>query len=174
MPVKRHAVPLLGHSERRRIEQEIASDELYLRGMNRTPTGEGEAHLPHSQGGRPVDVTNIQKRIARNRSALERMSPVNRKLRGRARDKAFKEMREHEVWLKDHMLTTWDMGAFPSATDPEKDHKYRMAVEKAKKQEVGSREFQQRSSRFKELARLLEPEDPDLPNIERLRSTKRY
>jgi len=170
--------PLLSYNEQRRVEKEIAADQNYLRGLTSHPGGRSdgpvEAYLPGNQTGRTVDTGNIQRRIKRNQKALQDMSPANHKLKGKDRQRAHEQMQEDAEWLRENMLSTWDMGAFPSATDPEKQQKYKLALEKSVKQEVGNPEFIRRSSRYKKLARMLDPDDTELCNIERLRSTKRY
>lgn len=165
--------PLLSVGERERLMRQIREDTSYLSSFKGTPEGEaGEAHLAPAESGRPVDEDAVRKRIQRTKRALEAMSP--KKIEGTARQKAVKEMREHEAWLKKNMLTTYDMGAYPNPTDMSKDHNYRRAVDKSFKQEVGNPEFQRRAMRVKELARLLEPDDPEMCNLERLRPTHRY
>ena len=170
------AAPLISVSEVRRLKQRIAEEKAYLSSFGGTPEGNEvrEAHLSPKQSGRPVDEESVRTRIRRNERALQAMSPENRKIKGRERQQAVKEMRGHELWLKKHMLTTYEMGAYPSSTDIAKDRNYRNAVDKSFKQEVGNPEFQRRASRYKELARRLEPDDPELPNIERLRPKHRY
>lgn len=164
----------ISHSEVERIKNRIQQDKEYLASFSRVENGEDpEAYLSPAQA-REVDVEAIRTRIKRNERALHSLAPEFRKLTGIARQKAYKEIKEHEEWLKKRMLSTWEMGAYPSATDPEKDHLYRQAVEKSVKQEVGSAEYQQRAHRMKELARLLDPEDPELANLERLRPRRRY
>lgn len=176
---KRRAVarvsPLLSVGERDRIRGLIQQEKAYLSSFRGTPEGEAtEAHLSPAQSGRPTDEDSVRTRIKRYERALQAMSPESRKISGPARQKAVKEMREHEKWLKSKMLTTYEMGAYPSPTDVSKDHNYRQAADKSFKQEVGNPEFQKRAQRVKELARMLEPEDPELCNIERLRPTHRY
>jgi hypothetical protein len=43
-------------------------------------------------------------------------------------------------------------------------------VERSVKLEVGNPEFRKRARRVKELARMLDPDNPDLANLEHLRS----
>lgn len=165
--------PLLSVGERERLMRQMREDASYLSSFKGTPEGDaGEAHLAPSQSGRPVDEDAVRKRINRTKRALEALSP--KRLAGAARQKAVKEMREHEAWLKKNMLSTYDMGAFPNPTDMSKDHNYRKAVDKSFKQEVGNPEYNRRAMRVKELARILEPDDPELSNLERLRPTHRY
>ena len=167
--------PLLSVGEQDRIRDRIQQDKAYLDSFRRAPDGDSaEAHLAPRSVGRSVDGDAVLTRIKRNEKALERMSPENRKITGVARQTAFKELKGHEEWLKKHMLTTYEMGAYPSATDPVKDHNYRKAADKSFAMEIGNPEFQKRANRAKELARLLEPADAELCNLERLRARRRY
>ena len=169
-------IPLMSVAEVQRVKRRIAEEKAYLGSFAGTPEGDGsrESHLSPKMSGRPVDEESVRTRIRRGERALQLMSPEGRKFKGAERNKADKEMREHEKWLKKHMLTTYEMGAYPSADNISKDRNYRNAVDKSFKQEVGNPEFQRRAKRYKELARRLEPDDSELHNIERLRPTHRY
>ena len=161
-------------SEREHIRSRIAEDRAYLDSFKRPEAGENaDAHISPGQL-REVDTQAIETRIRRKEEQLRRQSPENFKLVGAKRQAACLEMKKHEEWLRKHMLSTYEMGAFPSATDPIKDAKYRAACEKSIKQEVGSSEFQERAQRYKELARRMDPENPETGDIERFRSKQRY
>ncbi len=164
---KKREAPVISLKEVERLESEIRQEKAYLRGMDEVSE---EVDLPHSRGARPVDASAIRARIRRKEKALEKLSPKSRKLTGRAANRALAEMKEDEAYLRDNLLSTWDMGAFPKADDMEKDHQYRMATEKSIKQEVGNPETQMRAARYKRNARLIDPDDPELCNIERFRS----
>lgn len=174
--LQKRSLPLMSVSEVQRVKQRIAEERAYLASFGGTPEGSEtrEAHLSPRLSGRPVDEESVRNRIRRHERSLEAMSPENRRFVGAERQKAAKEMREHELWLKKNMLTTYEMGAFPSSTEINKDQNYRKAVEKSVHQEVGNPEFKKRARRYKELARRLEPNDPELSNIERLRPAHRH
>jgi hypothetical protein len=160
--------------EREHLRSRIAEERAYLDSFKRPESGENaDAHISPGQL-REVDTGAIEARIRRKEEQLKRQSPENFKLQGAKRQEACLEMKKHEEWLKKHMLTTYEMGAYPSATDPIKDAKYRAACEKSHKMEVGNKEFGERAQRYKELARRLDPDNPELHDIERLRSKRRY
>ncbi len=169
---------LMTVDEVERTKREIAQEEEYLEGLHRAPKDELGSSLAHAETSRSVDADAIRAGIARKKKSLERLSPESHKLAGRERQKACDEMSQDEEYLRKHMLTTYEMGAYPPKPSDEnyavKNQKYLQAVEKSKKMEVGNPEFQKRAQRYKLNARRLDPTDPELPNIERFRSTERY
>jgi len=176
---KQREAPLLTYNERERLQREIKADQEYLDSFERTPRGSNsDTHLSPGEA-RGVDTSAVRARMGRNRKALEKMSPVNRRFTKVAqKNSAHKEMKEHEEWFRKHMLSTYDQGAFPSTEDPGKQQRYLAACKKSEAQEAGSGkkavEFRERAERYKELARKLDPDNPEMANIERFRSTKRY
>lgn len=171
-------LPLLTVSERERLRSQVAEDRGYLESLHSAPKTfdalQAEAFLPPVEASRSVEAASIQARLKRTERAIERMDPANQRLSGRDRQAACREMKEHEEWLRKRMLSTYDMGAYPSSSDHGKQQNFSRAVNKSFAQEVGSREFRDRARRYKELARRLEPDDPELSNIERFRARRRY
>lgn len=170
---------LLSFAERERLQKLIAEDEAYLRGFRAAPAGQNkDVYLPPQEASRSVDAGAIEARIKRHKKALAVMSPESHRITGTAkRNAAYRQIKEDQEWLSKHMLSTYDMGAFPSATDHEKQRRYLEAVEKSVAQEAGdgrvAKECQERMRRLKDLARRLDPDDPALADTERLRSRHR-
>lgn len=166
---------LLTFSEKERLQKKVAEDARLLRQcMGQDQDGDGEIFLGPTQSYAGFNVSTVQNRLKRNKAQLERMDPANHKLQGADRMKAEKRMKELEEKLKKNMLSTFEMGYFPKKDDAAKDADYRRACEKSFKMEVGNPEFQRMAVEYKHLARRLDPDNPELPNIERLRSRKRY
>lgn len=169
--LKRNTPPL-SVADRERLKLSIAEERSYLASMNRPGQGDdAESYLSPRQA-KSIDTEAIESRIRRKEKALEAMSP--KPLTGVEKNRALSEMRQHEEWLRKKMLSTYDMGAFPSATDQLKNARYMEACKKSETQEVGNREFQERAQRYKELARRMDPDNPELSNIERFRPRGRY
>src|SRR3990167_1834774 len=146
--------PLMTVEQRERLKREIASGDSLV--------GEEEGRgivVDESKG------SGKSKRLQRLADYVERCDPANRKLTGPERQKAFEEMKALEAWFPEHMLTQSQMSMFPSR-DYSRNQDYSRAITRSMKQEVGSKEFQEKASRYKYLARVLEPDDPELPNLE--------
>jgi hypothetical protein len=169
---------LMSFSEAERMRSEQAEDQRFLESVRgRTTVSDEdhpEAHLSPGQVGREVDTSTIEARIRRRDAALKKLDPHNHKLTGIQRQHACAKMKEHEEFFRRHMLTSFEMGAYPKGDSHEKHQNYLKAVEKSMAQEVGNPEFQRRAQEFKDLARRLDPDNPELANIERFRPKRRY
>ncbi|MEK6650458.1 MAG: hypothetical protein AABY75_05740 [Bacteroidota bacterium] len=169
---------LLSFTESERLRAEQADDQRYLeaaRGRTRVSDEDNpDASLPPGQPGGVVDPGAIEARIRRRGAALEKLDPHFHKLVGVQRQRACTKMKEHEEYFSKNMLSTFDMGAYPKGDSHERHQNYLKAVEKSVSQEVGNLEFQRRAREYKDLARRLDPDDPDLTNLERFRPKRRY
>lgn len=172
----RYRTPLLTLTEEERLRGELAEEERYLRaarGRDRVSDDDNpDVFLAPSQA-KGISMDEWERRVARKRRALGQLSPRAHKLTGVERNRAFAKMKEHEGFFRKNMLSVADMGAYPKS-DHEKQQNYMKAVEKSIAQEVGNSEFQWRAQEYKELARRLDPDNPELPNIERFRPKRRY
>lgn len=168
---------LLTWSEKERLKNRIRADEDLLRQCRGQDTeGVGDVFLPPTQAYSAFNVGFVERRLKRNKLAMERMDPANHRFTGAERDRADKRRRELEAKMSKLMLSTYEMGYYPGRkkdTDLN-DSRYREACEKSFKQEVGNPEFQRMAQEHKELCRRLDPDNPGLANIERLRSRRRY
>lgn len=162
--VKSAPKPIMSISEVERIRGLISEDEGYLKGFATGPTETEAGPLQVSQG---VDKGTIQRRIDRNKRALEALAP--KQAGTKESNKLHAQMKKDEEWLKEHMMTRRMMDAFPS-TDASKHADYEKAVQKAAHDEVGNPEFGVVARRYKDAARQVDPDNPELCNIERLRA----
>lgn len=130
-----------------------------------------EAGLPVSKAGVEFDVGAVDRRIARHKRALAALDPAQRVLTGAERQKGEKRYAELSEQLPGRMLTREEMDYFPSPGDPQKDQAYRQAVAKAcSAQGENSPGFIALAQEWKQLGRLLWPEDPEKSNLETLRA----
>ena len=148
---------LLTVEQRERWKKEIAGGDALL-----DPEESRGIAIDESRGA------GKSQRLQRMARALEVMDPANRKLTGQARQQATVEMKALEAYFRETMLTQDEMSMFPSR-DYARNQAYNRAITKSMKGEVGNPEFQKKAARYKYLARLLEPDDPELPNLERFR-----
>lgn len=117
-----------------------------------------------------VDLGAIDARIRRNKKALEAFDPAQRRLTGADRQRAEKRYAELSEILPERMLTHEEMDYFPSATDTLKDSLYRQAVDKAAaKGNENSPEFSRLAQEWKQLGRILWPDEPERSNTQSLR-----
>lgn len=165
---------LLTITEKERLQRRIQADEEIIRQARGEDTeGVGEIFLGPTQSYGAFSVATVQKRLRRNKETLQRMDPANHRFTGVERQRAHTRIREIEEKLRKMMLTTYEMGAYPKK-DHGRDGDYRRACEKSFRQEVGNPEFQRLAQEHKHLARRLDPDSPELANIERLRARRRY
>ncbi len=157
--------PIMSNSEVERIRGLISEDEGYLKGLDTGPTETEAGPMQVSQG---VDKDGIMRRINRNKRALDALAP--KQASTKESNKLHAQMKTDEEWLRKHMMTRKMMDAFPSTNDPVKESNYQQAVKKAVQDEVGNPEFGIVARRYKDAARQVDPSDPELCNIERLRA----
>jgi len=112
-----------------------------------------------------TDPARVQKEIRDKKKLLEVHSPV--RFKGTEANKAYKELKEIGEKIKGAMLPTREYNQmYPDGTNKELD------FERAVQQQI---KFQtdplltRLQNRFQYLARRLDPDDPMMPNIERLR-----
>lgn len=166
---------LLSFSEKERLKARIRADDMLLRQCRgEAVDGDPEIALGPTQSFAGFNVSNVLGRLKRNKAILERMDPANHRFQGAERQRAEKRMKELEEKLRKNMLSTYDMGYYPKKDSAEKDADYRRACDKSSRQEVGNEEFQRAAQEYKHLARRMDPDNPELANIERLRSKRRY
>lgn len=117
-----------------------------------------------------IDVTALEKQLERDEKALEYLAPKE----GSAADKrkAQKDFDEAKAYIEEHALTLSEVGKYPKPGDPEKDADYGRAVEKSMTMEVGNPKFQQMCAQLKRAASILDPNDPELRNINRYRKER--
>jgi hypothetical protein len=164
-------LPVMSMREVADITARIQADEALKHGATNTPEDLAlpEAHLPVKQVV-DVDLNAIDARIRRSKKALEALDPAQRRLTGADRQKAEKRYFELCEILPDRMLTHEEMDFFPSATDAHKDQSYRQAVEKAAaKGNENSPEFGRLATEWKQLGRILWPDEPEKSNTQSLR-----
>jgi hypothetical protein len=164
-------LPVMSLREVADLTAKIQADEGLKRGATNTPEDLAlpEAHLPVKQVI-DVDLGAIDARISRNKKALAAFDPAQRRLTGADRQKAEKRYFELSEILPDRMLTHEEMNFFPSVTDEMKDQAYRKAVDKAAaKGNENSPEFGRLAQEWKQLGRILWPEDPEKSNTQSLR-----
>jgi len=164
-------LPVMSQREVADITAKIQADEDLKHGATNTPEDVAlpDAHLPVKQVI-DVDLGAIDARINRNKKALEAFDPAQRRLTGSDRQKAEKRYFELSEILPERMLTHEEMDFFPSASDATKDQAYRKAVEKAAaKGNENSPEFGRLAQEWKQLGRILWPDEPDKSNTQSLR-----
>lgn len=168
-------IPLASHSERERLINRIKSDETLIRQCRGLDTdGDGEIALGPTQSFAAFNVSGVEARLKRNKMMLQRLDPANHKFQGAERARADKRLRELAEKMRKQMLSTFEMGYFPKKDNAARDSDYRRACDKSFKQEVGSPQFQEWAQEYKHLARRLDPDNPELANIEHLRPKRRY
>ncbi|MDI6774023.1 MAG: hypothetical protein QME60_01310 [Verrucomicrobiota bacterium] len=173
---RKRPLTLLTIEEEKRLRGEIAGETRYLNAVHgRIRVSDDDNSDAHLSPGhiKDIDTSAIEVRIKRRQRALDAMSPQAHKFIGAKRQSACKEMREHEDFFRKHMLTSREMGRYPKGDDHELQQEYMRACEKSIAMEVGNSEFQRRAHRYKELARRLDPDNADLPNLERFRPVVR-
>jgi hypothetical protein len=124
-----------------------------------------------------MDTDAIRVRIERNKRALSSMSAAP--ATGTERQRLETKAKELEEWLAPRMLTKAELDYFPSKpgdTDAGlKEANYKRAVEKAVHSEgEHSRAFIQAAMEWKHIMRRLHSDDPEMPNMERIRPQGEY
>lgn len=163
----RRAPELLAIPARDRLKQRINEGKGYQSGVG--TADDGDVSLAHRDARPSIDEGQINRRISRDERALERLDPSNHKLSGAERQQGYTRMKVLEEYITKCMLSENEMGAFPAASDHTKDRKYHQAVEKSMKMEVGNPRFVEAAHEYKRLARRLDPDNPELCNLERFR-----
>jgi len=102
-------------------------------------------------------VNDMEKRIRHLESYIENNRPV--KIKGIAKDRIYREIKDIEAKLHDEMLTSREMNAKNPQSHVKAVHKQIRFLEK----------YEPLKKRLKYLYTLLEPEDERITNLERLR-----
>lgn len=159
-------VPISPEQASKRRE-EIAQKEEYLESLRTGKTlSDGTAGMQVND----VNISALEKQIAREKKALEYLAP--REGTDREKDEAKKKYDEAAAYIRENALTLAEVGKYPKPGDPEKDADYGKAVEKSINCEVGNPKFQQMCEQLKRAAAVLDPENPDLRNINRHRQER--
>jgi hypothetical protein len=142
----------------------IAEKKEYLESLK---TGK-----PMSDGTMGMSVENmninaVEKEIERDEKALEHLSPHE----GNAYEKrkAQLEFNEAKEYIAEHGLSLREIAAKPNCS-ADKDIDYNKAVEKSLNSEVGNPEFQRMCVQLKRAAGVIDPDNPDLRNVNNYRS----
>lgn len=165
---KKSELPVVSQGEVARMKARIAEDESMKRSATLGSNDPEGVELGASESRR-INVHAVDRRIARHKKYVEAVDPANRRLTGTERQKAEAEMKDMEAYFKANMLSNSEMNAHPSG-DHASQSAFVRAVNKTMAREAGNREFGKKAARYKYLARLLEPEDTELPNLERFRA----
>lgn len=117
-----------------------------------------------------IDIDALEKQLERDEKALAFLAPKE----GTAAEKrkALKDFEEAKEYIRTHGLTLAEIGKYPKPMDPEKDADYGKAVEKSMAMEVGNPEFQRMCQQLKRSASVLEPDNPELRNVNRYRQER--
>jgi hypothetical protein len=148
-------------------KQEIDSKREYIESLK---TGKAFADGTAGMKVENIDIGALEKQLARDEKALEYLAP--REGNAAEKRKAKQEYDEAKAYIGSHGLTLADMGKYPKPNDPEKDADYGKAVEKAMTQEVGNPEFTRMCNQLKRAASILEPDNPDLRNVNTCRQDR--
>ena len=117
-----------------------------------------------------IDIAALEKQVERDEKALEYLAPKEGTTA--EKKKALKEFNEAKAYIAKHALTLAEIGKYPKPADPDKDADYGRAVEKSITMEVGNPEFQRMCNQLKRAASILEPDNPELRNVNRYRQER--
>lgn len=172
-PSKLSKVPVLSIERAEAIRAQVKADKALIgRAENRTadPDDDEGVSLSPTQAVAGFDTGVVRNRVKRLERKLAVMDPRERVLSGVERQKAIARHKWLKEWLQAHLLTREDQGAYPDPKDRLKQSFYEQAVQKSIKLEVGHPQFPIFADEFKTLGRLIDPDDPELCDIEALRA----
>lgn len=162
-PPKATRVPI-SPSEVEKRKADIEAKKTYLESLKTgKPLSEGYAGMNVES----IDIGAIEKQLERDERALEYLSP--KEGTSSEKRKAKQEFDEAKDYIAKHGLTLAEMGMYPKPDNPEKDADYGKAVEKAIGSEVGNPEFTRMCNQLKRAAGVLDPENPELRNVNKCR-----
>jgi hypothetical protein len=161
---QKHAPVPIGPAEVQRRKEEIESKREYLEKLK--SGGQMDDGTTAMQANN-LDIGALEKQLNRDEQALKYLAPVE----GNASEKrkAQKDFDEAKAYISSHALTLSEVGKYPKPNDPEKDADYGRAVEKSMTMEVGNPEFQKMCNQLKRAASIIDPNDPELRNVNRYR-----
>lgn len=114
-----------------------------------------------------LDISALEKQLERDERAITSLS-----MRGTStaeKKQALKDFDEAKAYISKHALTLAEVGKYPKPNDPEKDADYGRAVEKSMTMEVGNPMFGKMCNQLKRAAAIIDPNDPELRNVNRYR-----
>jgi len=154
-----------GEADRRRAE--IASKREYLESLK---TGKSLDDGTTAMKVENIDIGALEKQLERDERALEYLGPKE----GTAAEKhkAQIDFDQAKEYISKHGLTIAEMGMYPKPDNPEKDANYSRAVEKAVVNEVGNPEFKRMCDQLKCAAAKLDPDNPELRNVNKCRQER--
>ncbi len=166
-PVGRPArVPISpDHVEKRRAD--IEAKRAYIESLE---TGKPLSDGSTGMEAKGIDIAALKKQLERDEKALEYLEP--REGTVAQKRKAQVEFDEAKEYIAKHGLTLAEMGMGYKNDTSEKAADYGHAVEKAMSEEVGNPEFGRMCNQLKCAAAVLDPENPDLRNVNKYRQEK--
>jgi hypothetical protein len=159
---------VLGTLDRERLTEQIEEEQAYRASLGRDLPDDGRLGATDGAGAKSVDTGKLDRRIGHLKRKLAEGTPEE--LTSGQRSQYEREVKELEEWLKPRLLTQRQMSLMPSDR-----YEYGVAVRKSSNQkdgEVGSRVFGEKASRYKTLQKMLRPDDPEAPSIEKLRPAR--
>jgi len=160
----RPAIVPISPDQAQKRRDDIEAQEEYIESLKtgKTMSGGGSAMKVEN-----IDIGALEKQLDRDKRALAHFSAKE----GTPSEKrnAQKDYNEAKAYITKNALSWADIGKYPKPNDPEKDADYGKAVEKAISQEVGNPMFQRMCEQFKRAAAILDPNDPELRNVNRCR-----
>lgn len=146
---------------------EIEAKRNYLESLKSgRPLEDGTAGMKVND----VDISAMEKQLERDEKALEYLRP--KEGTNSEKRKAQKDFDEAAEYIRTHALTLAEVGKYPKPSDPDKDADYGKAVEKSMTMEVGNPEFQRMCGQLKRAASILDPDNPELRNVNRYRQDR--
>jgi hypothetical protein len=156
-------VPINPYEVERR-KQRIAEQRAYIESLkHEKPMSDGTMGMRVSN----IDIDALEKQVEREEQALAYLAPKEGTPAEKAQAK--KDHDEAAEYIRKNALTWNELRTFPKPGDHEKDQNYARAVEKSMQQEVGNPKFQEMCNKLKRAAAILDPNDPELRDINKYR-----
>lgn len=160
----------LSPSDKARIERELGELKARRKATDDVPEGGARYMKPREV---PIDDAALAAREARLRGVLERESAP--RVDAKTKNAAYREFRELVKSFEENGLTQYEQGlGYPSIMGkmgPDAALAFERSKKKAMDWEMGGR-GQAVCHRLKELAGVLDPDNPDLRNLENFRRRK--
>jgi len=155
-------VPITPDDVRKRREK-IESQRAYIESLKREETlPDGATALQANK----IDIERLEKQLESDVKALKYLEP--KKGTSAERVKAQSEFNEAKEYIEKYALTQAELGKWPSS-DLSKNSDYRKASDKCYANEVGNPMFSKMCNQLKRAAAILDPDNPDLRNINNYR-----
>ncbi len=157
---KAESFPIYATKERiKEVESDIRELELMLK-------EDSQRKVP-----KITDIAGVKAEILKKQQYIERYSPAT--LRGENANRAYKEAKELEKTIKENMPKSSLYGQhYPRGSD---SHLKAQKFEEAVRQQIHFQtnpELKQKILKYKHLMARIDPSDPTVRNIERLRSAR--